>query len=116
MTNTEKLSNTFQSLPAELRPAAAKLLHQVAHDVQSPLSALSMEVFSIRMLLGQLEPASSVTSVRDPKLLANLNAISANMERASTQLAEYLKFLTTLPVGREDASLEVHDRDHPDRR
>ncbi|HWA78162.1 MAG TPA: hypothetical protein VG937_37760 [Polyangiaceae bacterium] len=116
MTNTEKLSNTFQSLPAELRPLAAKLLNQVAHDVQSPLSALTMEVFSIRMLLGQLEPASSVTSVRSPKLLANLNAISSNMERASNQLAEYLKFLTTLQADSEDPSLEVNDRDHPDRR
>jgi hypothetical protein len=45
-----------------------------------------------------------------------LNAISSNMERASNQLAEYLKFLTTLQADSEDPPLEVNDRDHPDRR
>lgn len=117
MTNTEKLASTFLSLPSEARPTAARLLRQVAHDVQSPVSTLAMEVFSIRLLLGQLESASSGTSAaRNSKVLADLHEISANMERASGQLSEYLNQLTSFEADSEEASLEGHDREHSDRR
>jgi len=113
MTNAEKLSNAFQALPAELRPTVAKLLGQVAHDLQSPLSTLGMEVFSIRMLLDQ---ASSGGREQNTKLFANFAAISSNMERVSNQLAEYLSCLASLQTNSEESPVDAHDRDHSDRR
>lgn len=94
MTDIEKLLVVFRSLPNDARSTTAKLLRQIAHDLQSPLSTLSMEVYSAQMLLDQLDTASSATQIRTVR--ANLGAISANMERASSQLAEYLSDLASI--------------------
>ena len=102
MSNATKLSGHFFSLPAEARAPAKQLLRQIAHDVQSPLSTLAMEVFSIRLLLGKLEPSSSAPAAERLKAFAGLQEILVNMDRASLQLSEYLSEVTGM--GTDDSS------------
>lgn len=103
MSKPSALSSQFHALPVDARRPAARLLRQIAHDIQSPLGTLAMEVFSARMLLNQLERSSSgLPEAQGRKALADLNAISANMERASNQLAEYLNQLTTLEAADDE--------------
>jgi hypothetical protein len=96
--DTRKISSLLSSLPVEARDAAEGLLRQLTHDVQTPLATLAMEIFSFRLLLGKLGPSSS--SLSDPdvsKRIASLSEISENMERASTELSDYLSELALPP-------------------
>lgn len=88
--NAARVLDLFASLPEEARAPAARLLCQIAHDLQSPLSTLAMEVFSVRLVLGNLGSSNAAAA------LTNLDEISVNMERASAQLAEYLASLASL--------------------
>lgn len=92
-----KVIERFQLVPPEARPAVAELLRQISHDLQSPLSALTMDGFSIQLLLKQLTPASGEPSPADrAKAMAGLEAISGNIERASSRVLEYLGLLGSL--------------------
>lgn len=104
MTIAAKLEAHFRGLPSEARAPGTRLLRQIAHDLQTPLSTLAMEVFSIRLLLKNLDPSSSASPPERAKAFAELNEIFVNMERASSQLSEYLGQLTNLEADAPDAS------------
>ena len=96
MTDIKKLANQFLDLPPDARAPGARMLRQIAHDVQTPLSTLAMEVFSVRLLLGKLDPSSSASPLERSKAFAGVNEIFANMERASSQISEYMNQLPTV--------------------
>jgi hypothetical protein len=96
MTDTKKLASHFFGLPVDARALAARMLRQVAHDVQTPLSTLAMEVFSIRLLLNKLDPSSSAPALERARAFASLNEIFTNMERASSQISEYMNELPNI--------------------
>jgi hypothetical protein len=92
---TDKLRRVYASLPAEAQTAVMELLRQVGHDLQSPLSALTMEAFSIQHLVGQLERNSGGSAAALPAIAA-LNEISANVERAAAGMLTYLSVMSQL--------------------
>lgn len=115
MTDARKLANHFLDLPSEARAPATRLLRQIAHDVQTPLSTLAMEVFSTRLLLTKLDPSNSASPSERSKALSSLSEIFANMERASSQISEYLNQLTSLGTDGLESS-ELGDAPKDDER
>lgn len=94
---TDKLRQTFASLPAEAQPAVMVLLRQIAHDLQSPVSALSMEAFSIQHLATELQgKPADVSTANALHAVKALNEISANVERAAGGILEYIGLMSRL--------------------
>jgi hypothetical protein len=92
---TDKLRRVYASLPADAQTAVMELLRQVGHDLQSPLSALTMEAFSIQHIGAQLQ-RNSAGSAAAVQAIAALNEISANVERAAAGMLGYLSVMSQL--------------------
>ncbi|HET9932135.1 MAG TPA: hypothetical protein VFQ35_15635, partial [Polyangiaceae bacterium] len=94
MTDASKVRAHFAALPSDAKPPAAELLAQISHDIKGPIATLAMECFSARMVLRKARQNASGEHVQT--LAKQLEEISNNLERASTQLSDYLAALTTL--------------------
>lgn len=87
--NLQEILTTF---PTEAEPHLVKLLDHLAHEMNGPLSTLSLELHMARHTLQREGPQGAATAVRDQ--LQNLDEILENVERANTALAELARALT----------------------
>lgn len=94
MSHPSKLRAHFAALPPDAKGPAGELLAQISHDLKGPIATLAMECFSAKMLLGRANPHASALQLQT--LAKQLDEISNNLERASTQLSDYLAELGTL--------------------
>ncbi|TAN40121.1 MAG: hypothetical protein EPN22_17530 [Nitrospirae bacterium] len=91
MTGMAKFETLFEAIPADARPHVARVLRQVVHDINTPLSTLAMEVFSARQTLTKLH-----TIHEGVEVVASLTGICSNAERATSELSEYVAALGKL--------------------
>jgi len=97
MSNAKTLTSLIDDVPPEARQHVVRLLRQVVHDIATPLSTVSMEVFSAKILLGELRPSTSAgLRSGSGKALSDLEEICSNLERASSSLARYADALSGL--------------------
>ncbi len=97
MRDTNKLRSLVERTLPEARPELARVLGQLAHDLSTPISTLTMEVYSTRMLLDRLRRSTPAGwTVEGPKSLFVLEEICSNLELASASLTEYISALTEL--------------------
>ncbi len=84
MKDKAKLATLVQALPKEAGPHVARLLRQLAHDLDTPLSTFTMDVYSARALV---EDLASTTEDRGA-LLVQLVSVLDNLEAATLGMRE----------------------------
>ena len=100
MSSPAKVTNLVERIPAELRPHLAPLLRQLAHDLKTPLSTFTMEIFSARLLLNKLRgPAGDNTRAESRSALSGLDEVHANLELAVAAMSAYAAALSGLAAG-----------------
>ena len=91
------LKSLVEQVRTEARTEVRRVLRQLAHDLNTPISTLTMEVFSARMLLDKLRPSTRAGEKPDSvKVLSDLGEICSNLEHASSGLTEYVSTLSRL--------------------
>lgn len=106
-----KLESLIEQVRAEARPDVGRVLRQLAHDINTPISTLAMDMFSVRLLLEKL---AGVNIPQQTKTISDLTEICANLERTSSRLAEYASALSDLvaePSEAEDGALDDSNRE-----
>ncbi len=84
-------------MPPELRPMVARLLNRLAHDLNTPTSTLTMELFSARMLLDKLRPSARKGENPDSaRALLDLAEICSNLDHALSGLTKHVSMLSGL--------------------
>ncbi len=107
MSDAVKLRSLVDGVPPEARPEVARVLRRLAHDLNTPISTLTMEVFSARMLLDKLRPSARVGGKPESaQALSELEEICSNLEHASSSLTEYVSGLSALAA--DSAAVEQH--------
>lgn len=105
MSDAGKLRRLLEGAQPEARALASRVLRQIAHDLNTALSAITMDVFSARMTLDKLRPAAGAGKMLpSSQALSLLGEICANLEHASTGLTEYGSSISQLAAANADAS------------
>lgn len=97
MSDAVTLKGLVEQVRTEARPEVARVLRQLVHDLNTPISTLTMEVFSARMLLDKLRPATRAgVKPESAQALSDLEDICSNLKHASSSLTEYVSGLSVL--------------------
>lgn len=102
MTDIEEVARLVAEAPDAARPAVAGLLRQVAHDLSTPVSTFSLEVFSARRVL---EHVQAVGARGAGEQLELLREILENLECSTSILVEYAEALSQLANGDDETSV-----------
>lgn len=95
-TKAERLSNLFSEIPPEGRAQTIRFVHQVMHDLRTPLNTLMMERYNLEQ--GIVEIRESTMDGR-PLTHAQLDVLSdgcSDLEAATIGLRDILKNLESL--------------------
>ncbi len=95
--NAEALKILVEQAQAEARLELARVMRQLAHDLNTPIATLAMEVFSAQMMLDKLRPPAQADKPEEAaRALSNLKDICANLEDVSSSLKEYMSVFSRL--------------------
>ena len=94
----ERFRKLVGVVPAEAARSGGKLLHQVTHDLNGPLSTFVMELYTLRADIDQLRSLMQQDCSATPdgvvdETLSMLAATVENLSRTTAETSEYVKFL-----------------------
>ena len=96
MSGRPGLDELWGAIPPACRPAVGHLLRRIAHDLNTPLSTVTMEAYSATRLLQRLRTG---TGSERATVSSELDDGLTNLRAATNQLAALVAALTALEGG-----------------
>lgn len=88
MSNGARIASSVAAMTPEVRAHVNALLRQIVHDINTPISTVSMEVFSARILLSRLREIGGEDSTESARIIEEILGICENMERTTLKLSD----------------------------
>jgi hypothetical protein len=94
--SAENVARLGSALPSGARDATANIVSSIVHDVRTPAAAVTMEIFSARLLIRRLSAAAREANSDDVAALEETAVVLTNIERATCSLLDYIDRLQAL--------------------